>query len=135
MLRNAADCVVVHCIASSIPFDTFPARHRTARIIGWVRFDNEATHLVIRIVERIYAILKPVLQRQADFTEIFLLEHVLVPYDELDHAELIGERQIDRKVEGRTLRRVYGVRCAFQDGRLLSVAQDRYDDEAVTRRS
>ena len=43
---------------------------------------------------------EPVLQRESNFPEILLPEHIFVPNNKLEDTELVGERKVDRKIKG-----------------------------------
>jgi hypothetical protein len=45
---------------------------------------------------------EPIIQRQSDFAKVFLRQHIFVPYNEFDDAELIIQRKKDWEIEGGT---------------------------------
>ena len=98
-------------------------RKRSTSADGREGGGGTGTHSIIGIVEGEGAsIAKPVLERKRDLAEVVLPEHVLVPDDELDGAELVGEREVDGKVERGLIGVVDRVESAFERGGLLPFA-------------
>ena len=92
------------------------------------------TDLIIHIVERVrVSVPEPVFQGNPCLSEVILLEHVFVPYDELQDAELVRERKVYREVERGILRSVCGVERALCDMGMVAMSEERDDDESALR--
>ena len=92
------------------------------------------TDLIIHIVERVrVSVPEPVFQGNPRLSEVVLLEHVFIPYDELQNAELVREREVYREVERGILRSVCGVERALCDMGMVAMSEERHDDEDVQR--
>lgn len=76
------------------------------------------------------AVAEPVLEGDVRLAEVLLAEHVLVPDDELDDAEAVGEGEEDGEVKGSVGRCPRGVDRLLHDGRRVPVAEERHQDEA-----
>lgn len=87
-------------------------------------------YLVRRVLEAKRATLEPIVQGDARLSQIILLQHILVPHDELHDAKTICETEEDRKLEGRVFRGIDWVEGLLLDGRLLSLVQEGDDDES-----
>ena len=58
------------------------------------------TYMDIYVVKRVWSVVpEPVVQRDRDFTEVFLRECVLVPDDQFEDAELVCEGDVQWEVE------------------------------------
>ena len=89
------------------------------------------TYRVKEIIKRVGIIVsEPVIQGYRNFAEIILLEHVLVPHDELDDAKLVREREVYRKVERGVLGVVRRVDGALGHMCLVLRPQQRDDDDS-----
>jgi hypothetical protein len=86
-------------------------------------------HLVVWIIECIGGAGEPIFERERDFAQIVLLDHVFIPDDELDRTELICEREIYGEVKRRVLGWPDRVERAFDNGCLVARAEHGYDDK------
>ena len=90
-----------------------------------------AAHLIIGVLKRKRVPApEPILKRDPRLAQIILLEHILVPHDELHDAELVREREVDGKVEGRVLGAVGRIYCPLRNGGLVLVPEQGDDNEA-----
>jgi len=72
------------------------------------------------IIESINALLsEPIIERQRHLTHIFFLEHVLIPHDELYHAELVCEREVCQESKIGSLGALIGFVLRFRTGVVL----------------
>lgn len=71
---------------------------------------------------------QPTIERKRKFVEVFLLEHILIPDDELEGAKLVVEGEIDQEVE----RGIFGVVDVIDSPlreRLMARVEYQYDDK------
>lgn len=74
---------------------------------------------------------EPIFQRERDLAEVLLSEHaVLVPDDNLDCTEPIGEGEINGKIKGSIFQPKHWVCIALDDGGVVPRIQQGDDDEA-----
>jgi hypothetical protein len=93
------------------------------------------THLIIGVIKRIDPLLpEPIIQRQHDLAQILLLEHILVPNEELDDAKFIGEGEVEREIKCSIFGQVDGVGVAFENWGVEAGAEEGNDDESVQGR-
>ena len=71
---------------------------------------------------------QPTLEWKRKFAEVFLLEHILVPDDELEDAKLVDEREVDRGVERGIFGIVDGIDSPLHE-LLLARVEYQYDDK------
>ncbi|SRR6266404_2680710 len=65
---------------------------------------------------------------------VLLSEHVLIPHDELEHAKLVRQGQVDREIKGRIFGVVDGIEGTLADGGLKPGVENR-DGYKAGRRS
>ena len=82
------------------------------------------------IFKAVCASFEPFVQWQRKLAQILLLEHVLIPDDELDHAKFIRDGEVYGKVESRILCIEDRVEGTLTDGRLESRAKDGHAHKA-----
>jgi hypothetical protein len=109
-------------------------RERDQQTKPW-REKKRQTDLISVIVESkgtIVVAAEPVGEVKGDLAEVFLLQHVLSPYDEFEGAEFISEGEVYRELKGGILGGVDGAGVLLDDGSVEAGVQDGYDDVAGT---
>lgn len=90
----------------------------------------ERAHRVIGVIISEGSIYEPVFEWERRFSKILLSEHVLIPHDELDSAQLVGSGKVQREIECSIFGVVRWIGGALDNGSLLTSVEDRDDDEA-----
>lgn len=87
------------------------------------------THDIVGVIKGKRSVAKPVLEREGSFTKVVLCEHILIPDDEFEGAELVCTGEVEGKVKGGILGVVCRVEGTLGNGSLLAGVEDRDDDK------